>query len=104
GWTLAGTPDWYSQLPANGTHSVRLRSTESIERTISTQDYQNITVSFYLGAHSLDKGVETVQALWYDGSAWALLKQIADGDPEEDQQLHYFEYSLPVSANNNPAF
>ncbi|MDH4209286.1 MAG: hypothetical protein OEV76_10460, partial [Anaerolineae bacterium] len=103
GWTLSGTPDWYTKDPKNGTHSISLREIESIQRTVSTACYQNITVSFYLGAKSLE-GTETVRALWYDGGAWNVLKAIANGDPEEDGLLHYFAYALPASAANNASF
>ncbi|MBE9565777.1 MAG: hypothetical protein IMF16_03380, partial [Proteobacteria bacterium] len=104
GWTEGGTPDWYTGTPKNGTHSIRLRKAESIERTISTVGYESISVSFYMGAHSLDNANENVEATWYDGSGWNLLKRINNGDPEEDQQLHYFQYSLPASADDNSAF
>ncbi len=104
GWTLTGTPDWNRSNPRIGLHSIRLRKKEAIERTISTVGYQNITVSFYLGAWSLDKSWEYVCAEWYDGSAWHTLKQINDGDPEEDKKLHYFEYALPLRASHNSAF
>jgi uncharacterized repeat protein (TIGR02543 family) len=103
GWTLGGTPDWHTGDPRNGTHSIRLRGTESIERTVSTVCYQNITVSFSLGAQSLESA-ETVRALWYDGGTWNVLKAIANGDPEEDGLLHYFAYSLPAGAANNANF
>ena len=104
GWTLTGTPDWYTGAPKNGTHSIRLRQTEAIQRAISTVGYGSITVSFYLGADGLSNTNEKVQALWYDGSAWAVLKEITDGDPEEDKQLHYFSYALPPGASSNAAF
>jgi len=103
GWITSGSPDWYSKNPRHGTHSIQLRETESIERTVSTVCYQNITVSFYLGARKLE-GADTVRALWYDGGTWNVLKAIADGDLEEDGLLHYFAYSLPASAANNANF
>jgi PKD repeat protein len=104
GWTTYDTVEWYTGSPKNGTHSIRLRRDGTIEQTIPTAGYQNISVSFYLGAYSLDNANENVQALWYDGVDWTVLKQIDNGDPEEDQQLHYFSYSLPAGANENPNF
>ena len=104
GWTLGGTPDWYVGSPMNGTHSIRLRKTDSITKTVDTSGHTSITVSFYLGAFSLDNAAENVQALWYDGATWRILKQINDGDPEEDKKLHYFQYSLPSGASDNSAF
>ena len=103
GWDIVGSPDWYTKVPKNGTHSVRLRRTESIERAISTEGYQSIATSFYLGALSLESA-DAVRALWYDGSQWTTLKQIINGDPEENGQLHYFQYQLPAGANENAAF
>jgi PKD repeat protein len=103
-WTQSGDVLWYTGSPKIGTQGVRLRVTGSIETTISTAGYQGITVSFYMGAYSLDNANENMQALWYDGSTWTVLKQISDGAPEEDNQLHYFEFSLPVGADDNTAF
>jgi len=103
-WTGSGDVTWYTGSPKRGTHSVRLRVTGSIEKTISTAGYQNITVSFYMGANSLDNANENVQALWYDGSTWTVLKQINRGDREENNQLNFFQYSLPSGANNKAAF
>ena len=103
-WNLTGHPDWYSGIPRNGSYSARLSQKEVLERTISTEGYASIVVSFYLGADSLDKASENVQALWYDGATYVVLKQIDDRDPEEDGQLHYFEYALPQTASNNLRF
>jgi hypothetical protein len=38
------------------------------------------------------------------GITWNLLKQINNGDPEDDNDLHPFSYSLPASADNNANF
>ncbi len=103
-WSTSGDVTWYTGAPKIGTHSVRLRYTGSIQKTISTVGYENITVSFYLGAGSLDNSNENVQCLWYDGSAWTLLKQINNGDPEEDYGLHAFSFSLPSGADDNSDF
>jgi len=105
GWTLSGVGNatWYTGVPRNGTHSIQLTRTRAMQRLVSTACYQNITVSFYLGADSLE-GAEYVRASWYNGSTWQTLKQINNGDPEEDNALHYFSYSLPASAADNPNF
>jgi PKD repeat protein len=104
GWTQSGDVTWYTGSPRLGTHGVRLRVTGSIQKTVSTSGYQGITVSFYMGAYSLDNANENMQALWYNGSTWTVLKQISDGAPEEDNKLHYFQFSLPVGADDNAAF
>ena len=98
GWTTSGTPDWYTGLPKNGTHCVQLARKESLQRTISTQGYDSITVSFYLGAKSLKKNGNRIDVLWYNGSSWNLLKRIARGDADADGELHYFAFSLPENA------
>jgi len=93
---------WYTGSPKNGTHSVRLQTNASIQRTISTVGYQNIVVSYYLGANSLDNANEYLQALWYDGSTWAVMSEIRDG--QEDNALHVNTISLPAGANNLSSF
>jgi riboflavin synthase alpha subunit len=102
GWTEAPTVDWFPE-PGASDYCVRVRSAGSIERTISTVCYENITVSFFMGAKGLEAG-ETVRALWYDGSSWNVLKTIGNDDPEEDGKLHSFEYALPASAADNADF
>ena len=108
GWTNTGTPDWYTGTPRNGTHSIRLLGAstsgydEAIERTVSTAGYQDIVVTFYLGANSLDSSSEYVEAVWYDGSGWAQMHRISDG--QEDNQLHLIQFNCPAGANNNPSF
>ena len=104
GWMTSGSPDWYSKAPKNGTHSIQLRKDEAIERLIPTVGYTDITVSFALGASSLDRSTEVVRALWYDGSQWGVLHAIAGGDAEEDGQLHTFSVSLPSGAADNANF
>ncbi|MGB4805448.1 MAG: right-handed parallel beta-helix repeat-containing protein, partial [Anaerolineae bacterium] len=103
-WARSGNTTWYTGSPKNGTHSARLRVTGSIEKTISTVGYRFISVAFGLGAHSLDNDSENLQALWYDGSAWVVLKQINNRDPEENNLLNPFEFQLPQGADNKPNF
>ena len=105
GWTLSGSgaANWYTGVPRNGTHSIQLTWARRMERTISTACYQNIAVSFYMGANSLE-GSDYVRASWYDGSAWQPLKQINNGDREENNALWPFTYALPAGAANAPNF
>jgi hypothetical protein len=102
-WTLVNYVNYYPYPPAIGTAMVHMGYTSSMERTISTVGYDTITVSAYMGTSYLNAG-ENLQFLWYDGSTWTLLKQIDEGDPEDDGDIYYFEYSLPASANDNPNF
>jgi hypothetical protein len=104
GWLTGGTPDWHSGSPSNGSHCVHFTKNESIERTIPTTGYADVTLGFYLGAENLDRADEHLGALWHDGVDWVVLTEIRDGDPEEDGQLHYYEFALPPEAGDRPDF
>jgi len=96
--------DWDVNFPCVGT-CIRARDENvSIQRTISTIGYSSISVSFDMGA-SFSPG-NSVAARWSPdgGTTWNILKQINDNDPEDDNTLHPFTYSLPAGADNNPAF
>ena len=90
---------WHAR---DGAHGVRLRTTGSIQKTISAAGYRFISLAFRMGANSLDNANENLQALWYDGSAWVVLKQVNDKAPEENNQLNPFEFQLPRAADDNP--
>jgi hypothetical protein len=47
-----------------------------------------------------------IQAQWSSdgGISWNTVKQINNGDPEDDNDLHPFSYSLPASAGENANF
>lgn len=103
GWTQTGSVTWYDGTPKNGSHSVQLRNTGRIIRSIPTTGHSDIMVSFSMGALSLEPS-DTVKAEWFDGLTWRDLKTIKKGDPEEDGQLHAFNFPLPPEANNNAQF
>jgi hypothetical protein len=106
GWTTGGTVDWYSGSPRRGTHSARLRTNGSIERTISTVGYGRIRVTFYLGT-ALDSVSDYALAQWSSdgGSTWATIDQINYGDPDEDGALHFVDSNLlNGSADDNANF
>jgi hypothetical protein len=104
GWTITGDVSSYVGSPKSGAQSIQMKGGGQIKRTIPTTGYKTITVSFALGASSIESG-EEVQVLWSsDGASWTMLKKIEDGDPEEDNQLHDFTYTLPATASNNPDF
>lgn len=104
GWTISGTPDWYTGNPKNGTHSLQLKQVEAIQRVIATTGYTNIVVSFALAANGLDNSSEIMRACYYDGAAWNTLKQIAGGSAENDRVLRTYSYALPAIASNNADF
>lgn len=103
GWAATGNVAMTSS-PADGSYAVWLRNTGSIQQTIPTTGYSDITVAFRMGANSIEAG-EYVAAEWSpDGTTWTILKQINNGDSEEDNALHSFSYSLPANAGNNANF
>lgn len=103
-WEQSGNVTWYTGNPKNGSHSVQLRKTGTIEKTVSLEGYKNITVSFEMGARSLDKASENVQALYFDGSSWQVLEQIDNGSAGENNQLNPYSISLPASVNDLQTF
>jgi hypothetical protein len=106
GWTITGIVDRFTGSPHDGIAGIRQRDIpSSMVRTISTTGYSAITVSFDMGSKVNSAGMY-MKAEWSPdgGTTWNLLKQINYGDPEDDDNLHPFSYSLPASANNNANF
>lgn len=103
-WTKAGVTTWYTGTPKVGTHAVRLQTTGSIEKAISLANYSNITITFKMGANSLDSASENVQALYYNGTAWVTLATIANNSANENNLLNPYTFTLPVSMNNKTTF
>jgi len=104
GWTKTWDFIHMTSSPAIGNYAVELVKYGDMERTIPTTGHSHINVSFWMGAYKLE-GTESVRAYWTsDGSNWTLLKQITNGDPEEDGELHPFSFELPPSADDNPDF
>jgi len=107
GWDIPfGTVNRFTGTPHIGDASVRFRDEPSeISRTISTAGYSGITVSFDMGSKVNHAG-HYFRAEWSPdgGTTWITLKQINYNDPEDDNNLHPFSYSLPAGADNNPNF
>jgi hypothetical protein len=106
GWTVTGIADRFSGTPHDGAASIRLRDTPSdISRTISTVGYSGISFSFNMGS-KINHAGRYIQAQWSSdgGISWNTVKQINNGDPEDDNDLHPFSYSLPASAGENANF
>jgi len=83
---------------------VKMKKGGWIQKTVSTEGYDTINVSFALGT-SYFEGSEAVQVQWSsNGASWTVFKTIEHGDTDEDGQLHDFTYSLPDGASNNPNF
>jgi hypothetical protein len=100
GWTVSGRASWYTGNPKIGTHAVKVSKNSSIQRTVSSVGWQDITMSFWAGA-SLNRSGATFQALWFDGASWNVLKEFRKGDSDADSSLHWLEFALPESASNN---
>jgi hypothetical protein len=104
GWTTSGSVSRQTgTVPKNGTASIRVRNTGSMQRTISTSGYSSIQVTFAMAATGLEAG-EYVEAAWYDGGLWTTLKQITYNGGENDNTLRYYSYSLPSGAENKSNF
>lgn len=98
-WTRAGNTTWYTGTPKTGTHSVRLIQTGYIQKTIPLTGYQDGSVSFSMGANSLDTASEYVEALYYNGSSWVSLARI-----NENNLLNPYTFTLPTSVNDLSSF
>jgi uncharacterized repeat protein (TIGR02543 family) len=103
GWTTSGKAVWSTTSPVIGTHDIQLSKRSSIQRTVSTLGWQDITVSFWLGA-TLKRSGSTLDALWFDGATWTVLQQIHRKDADADGALHSYQYALPAAAANNSKF
>jgi hypothetical protein len=107
GYTEVGIVERWTASPHSGVSSVILRDQpSSMERTISTAGYSDITVSFEMGSKINNNPGRYFIAEWSPdgGTTWNTLKRINYGDPENDDNLHPFSYSLPASADNNANF
>lgn len=103
-WTSSNNVTWYTGDPRVGTHSVRLRTTGQITKAVNLTGYKSATVSFKMGANSLDNSNENLQALYYDGSSWITLTQINDGSVNENNQLNSYTLALPSTVDNKSNF
>jgi len=104
-WYTEGSTTWYGGSPKIGTHSVQMQGGGTdcwTNKTISTVGYTDIVFRVYCGAKSYEAS-ETFYIYWMGGGTHTL-DNILNGDPEEDGQLHLFEFSLPSEANNRSDF
>ena len=103
-WTKTGNAIWYTGTPKNGTHSVLLTNAGSIQKKIPLTGYSKITVSFTMGANSLDNDNENLQALYFNGTTWVVLATIANNSTSENNQLNFYSILLPSSVDNLATF
>lgn len=103
-WTKVAPVTWYTGSPKVGTHSARLQNKASIEKAKSLAGWKNITISFSMGANSLDTASENIQALYFNGSTWVILATIANGSANENNRLNPYTFTLPASMNGKTTF
>ncbi len=94
-WTCIGTP-WTVGADGltNKAVATNTSGTSSIEKSIGTAGYENITFSFEARTEALDAG-EYLAVDWYNGTQWANLLQTAVAESTA------FSYELPAGAGNN---
>ena len=118
GWVLtnnAGTWKWRSSGGNthihSGTHSMNAgpnqdggRFTDTITRSVSTEGYSSVTLSYWFLANDLRKGKdESLFVEWTaDGSTWNVAFKIDDNN--DDNKWYTRTHTLPASAANNPNF
>ncbi|MGD0111768.1 MAG: InlB B-repeat-containing protein, partial [Armatimonadota bacterium] len=100
GWATSGTVNWYTGTPKNGTHSVQLGRNGTLQRTISTQGYDTIAVSFYLGASFASSNQSVRVRYTTNGFTWTTLVTLTT----TTAWASYGPYSLPASAADNDNF
>lgn len=115
GWTLSnngnlGVQNWtasqmnpYSGLwHALGNPRDATEPASTLERTISTSGYSNITLTYYRKI-TFNDNFDDYQALWYDGSVWTAIESLRNAKTV-DANYVYKEFNLSSSAENNPNF
>ncbi len=105
-WTTSGAgAAWVvgngEATPRTGIYNIWIENTGAeslIETGVSTENYQNITFSFWGLTDALDSS-EYLAADWYNGTSWINLMQV-----EDIATYTFYSYSLTTDANNNPNF
>ncbi len=103
-WAQSSDVTWYTGSPRAGTHGVRLRQSGSITKKFSLAGYTNVSVSFSMGAYSLDTSKEKVQALYYDGTRWVEFAVIQNNGAHENNALNAYSVKLPALVDGLAAF
>ncbi|MDO8183844.1 MAG: hypothetical protein Q7T49_02570 [bacterium] len=109
-WTSVDTTKWDVINNAGGAHSGSKRaevkgandSDDILAKTISTTGYDNLVLTYWYKAESLETGDEVFLEYTTDGSTWSTLFTFGDG--LDDNVWHEKTHNLPASANDNPNF
>lgn len=113
GWTntaVAGGSKWTANKtnPYQGSWHAQSqpRSTSEpasvLERTISTINYQEISLKYARKLVGLDTADE-FKAKWFDGATWTTLEQTGSNSANDANYI-LKSFTLPSNANNNPNF
>ncbi len=99
GWTTSGSPGPSTGNIYEGTYSVKLKQTASMETAISTVGRTSIHFKYARTTNgNLDAG-EYLTASWYDGTNWNTVEQVGNAQPWAEK-----DWTLPSGANNNANF
>ncbi len=113
GWTLttaSGANPWAASTvnPKTGTYHAQAQPmstsepASSMEKSVSTEGYQNIKVKYDRRLIGLDIADE-FKAKWFDGAAWNILEQTGSNSANDAAYVSK-EFNLPSSADNNANF
>lgn len=113
GWILtntAGASNWTisSEDPYIGIYHIEAKPRENtepasiIKKTISTFDYDNISISYHRRLINLDNHDE-FKSYWYNGFSWLLLEE-TDSTSEDDDVYLFKSFNLNNNASNNADF
>jgi len=108
-WDTYGTIYWGVNLMdplENGYHAQAPKTGVSdpsyLQINISTNNYRNLTVSYYKKLISID-AADDFAVEWFDGTSWNILEQVGAGI-EDDSDYVYQTYNLSATAEYNPNF
>ncbi|MEM2916442.1 MAG: LamG-like jellyroll fold domain-containing protein, partial [Candidatus Woesearchaeota archaeon] len=108
-WTINGTTPrrWTNTTtnPYEGLMHAQATNTDgptSLTINISTQDYENITISYARRLIGIDT-TDEFTAMWYNGTHWITLEATGTGTANDANYI-IRNYTLPASANNNTKF
>jgi len=113
GWNLtaaSGANNWTNTVtgPQEGTRHAQSQPQSTsepasvIEKNISTEGYENITIRYYRKLIALDIADE-FQMEWNDGTGWIILEQTG-GSSADDAGYIFKEFNLSTNADNNANF
>ena len=101
-WAVSNTNPfqgtWYAQSQPRSTNE----PASVLEKAVSTENYQGITIKYARKLVGLDTADE-FKAKWFDGTKWNVLEQTSSNSANDASYIQK-SFSLPISASNNPNF